>query len=47
MHNQQKTEKHEKPEKNHKHEPLLLFLCFLASSIIGYLLTHQVALLSA
>jgi len=34
------------PEKR-KHEPLLLFLCFLTSSIAGYILTHYLGLLGA
>jgi len=44
MHN---SKKREKTEKSHKHENLLLFLCFLTSSLIGYFLTHHVALFSA
>ena len=42
MYNQQEPEK---KEKIYKHDPLLLFVCFLVGSIIGYLLTHQIALL--
>jgi hypothetical protein len=42
MHNQQKTEK---PQKPHKHEPLLLLICFLTTSTIAYILTNHLALL--
>ena len=31
----------------HKHEKLLIFFCFLATALIGYLLTHFVALMGA
>jgi len=44
MHN---TKKPDKPEKNHKHEPALLLLCFITTALIGYFLTHHVALLNA
>ena len=31
-------------EKEHKHDQLIMFACFLASALIGYILTHHVAL---
>ena len=37
--------KHEEFEEPHKHEQLLMFLCFLATALIGYVLTNHVALL--
>jgi hypothetical protein len=39
------TEKDEEFEEPHKHEKFLLFLCFLGSALIGYVLTNHVALL--
>ena len=32
-------------EETNKHERLLMFICFLAASLVGYLLTNHVALL--
>jgi len=29
----------------HKHEGLLIFLCFLGSSLAGYAITHYIGLL--
>ena len=37
-------EKSKKPE-DHNHESILLFVCFLISSILGYAITHHIALL--
>lgn len=39
-----------KPEEireNHKHDNALLFTCFLLSALIGYVLTHCIALFGA
>ena len=38
-------DKKENWEKPHKHEHILLFACFLASSLIGYFLMNHFALL--
>ncbi len=42
-----KSEKDEEFEESHKHERFLLFLCFLASALIGYFLTNHVAIFGA
>jgi len=41
LHNSEKEEF----EEEHKHERFLMFLCFLASALIGYFLTNHLALL--
>ncbi|HLC00649.1 MAG TPA: hypothetical protein VJL33_04970 [Candidatus Bathyarchaeia archaeon] len=37
-----KTEEYQEP---HKHERFLIFLCFLTTALIGYVLTNHVSLL--
>jgi hypothetical protein len=39
--------KHKEYEPPHEHDRLLLFVCFLAASLIGYVLMNHVALLGA
>jgi hypothetical protein len=39
--------KHEEHADPHEHDRFLLFLCFLATSLIGYVLMNHVALLGA
>jgi|GEM_PF-1754505 len=42
-----RSKKDEEFEEQHNHERFLLFLCFLASALIGYFLTNYVALFGA
>jgi hypothetical protein len=44
LHGPEKDEEFKEPN---KHERFLLFLCFLASALIGYFLTSHIALLGA
>ncbi|MGB9842185.1 MAG: hypothetical protein ACPLKZ_05605 [Candidatus Bathyarchaeales archaeon] len=39
--------KSEELKEPHKHEGFLLFLCFLSSALIGYILTHYFAIFGA
>ena len=41
------SKKNKEYDEPHKNERFLLFLCFLASALIGYFLTNHVALLGA
>ena len=34
-------------EEPHKHEHFMMFLCFLATALVGYVLMNHVALLGA
>jgi hypothetical protein len=42
-----KTENKESYKKRRSYDSFLVFLCFLASGLLGYFLTHLVALLGA
>jgi hypothetical protein len=39
--------KHQEYEPPYEHDRVLLFVCFLATSLIGYVLMNHVALLGA
>jgi hypothetical protein len=39
--------KHEEQRESKEHDRFLMFLCFLAASLIGYVLMNHIALLGA